>query len=181
MEQLSMILEDLSNLPEVELSPEYHLRCCRDGDEERWIKLISNVFGYASEAAESSWQEIIQSPYFQPEDVIFICCGSHVVATATARLRETDPTGTGYLHMVAADPAHKGKKLGAAVVAAVCRRLKYRGMLRVLLHTDDFRIPAISTYLKLGFRPVIKDIEMKNRWAELAKTLNMPLPDLAIE
>jgi len=173
-----MVLEDLNNMPEVELSPEYILRCYKDGDGERWINLISNVFGYTNEAAWNSWQEIVQSSYFQPEDVIFAYCNREAVATATARIREADPAGTGYLHMVAAEPLHKGKKLGTAVTVAVCRRLKDRGMSRVLLHTDDFRIPAIATYLKLGFRPVAHDAEMRDRWAEVAKSLEMPLPHL---
>jgi GNAT superfamily N-acetyltransferase len=174
LKQLSMVLDDLNNMPEVELPPEYILRCYKDGDGEHWINLISNVFGYTSEAAGNSWQEIVQSSYFQPEDVSFVYYDREAVATATARVREDDPSGMGYLHMVAAEPSHKGNNLGKAVVVAACRRLKEKGMTRVLLHTDDFRLPAIAIYLKLGFEPVMEDDEMKDRWAKIRETLRMP-------
>jgi mycothiol synthase len=70
----------------------------------------------------------------------------------------------GVLDWVAADPAHQGKGLGKVVTAAVVRLLAQRGYERIYLLTDDWRLPAIATYLSLGWEPYIYNQEMQERW-----------------
>jgi hypothetical protein len=36
------------------------------------------------------------------------------------------------------------------------------------LHTDDFRLPAIKTYLKLGFTPQVDSAEVADRWKKIS-------------
>ena len=50
----------------------------------------------------------------------------------------------------------------------------YTGCSYVDLTTDDFRLNAIIVYTKLGFRPVIDDDEMQQRWSALAEKLGRP-------
>ena len=71
---------------------------------------------------------------------------------------------TGSLQWVMTDPAHGGKGLGTAVVAAATRLLAEGGYRRVYLSTDDWRLPAISVYLKLGWKPLLFADGIEKRW-----------------
>jgi predicted dehydrogenase/GNAT superfamily N-acetyltransferase len=74
------------------------------------------------------------------------------------------------LEYVAGDPRHRGRGLGFAICAAVTRIVLSRGYRSMFLLTDDWRLPAIATYLRLGFEPHVQSSEMKVRWdAVLAK------------
>jgi mycothiol synthase len=75
-------------------------------------------------------------------------------AMATHNPCDLHPCG-GELGWVAAHPAHAGRGLGLAVCAAVVRRYLEMGYERIYLKTDDWRLPAIKVYLKLGFRPFL--------------------------
>ena len=41
------------------------------------------------------------------------------------------------------------------------------GFRHIGLSTDDFRVPAVKTYLRLGFRPWYYEDDMKDRWRAL--------------
>ena len=99
-----------------------------------------------------------------------------VVATAMANHNpnERHPFA-GELGWVAAHPAHAGKGLGMAVCGAVVNRLRRGGYSRIYLNTDDFRLPALKTYLKLGWQPFIFVPDMEQRWREIYTKLNWPM------
>jgi mycothiol synthase len=88
-----------------------------------------------------------------------------VVAAAMAVHRPTNlhPFG-GELSMVAGDSERRGKHLGLAVCAAVVARFLSAGYRRIYLWTDDWRLPAIKTYLRLGFEPLLYLDDMEERW-----------------
>src|SRR5690606_36526282 len=65
------------------------------------------------------------------------------------------------------DPRNRGKGLGKLVSVAVLNDLYERGFRRCMLRTDDFRLPAIKTYLDLGFVPDMKDDSHPERWAKV--------------
>ncbi len=86
------------------------------------------------------------------------------VATTAAVLH---PASEGYIHMVAALPACRGLGIGHAMLSRALADLSARGATHVTLTTDDFRLPAIKTYLDAGFRPVLwpdPDSDMRARW-----------------
>ena len=62
------------------------------------------------------------------------------------------------------DPAHTGKGLGTGVVSAATERLVAEGYGRAYLSTDDWRLSAISIYLKLGWKPLLFAPDMETRW-----------------
>jgi mycothiol synthase len=68
------------------------------------------------------------------------------------------------LHYLAVLPAHRGKHLGFMLAARVLVLLKGMGYTDAWLSTDDFRLPAIRTYLALGFDPVCTDKSHAERW-----------------
>ena len=79
----------------------------------------------------------------------------------------THKDGTGYVHMVKAKESERGRGLGHAMARYALRVFEERGLSRVILTTDDYRLPAIKTYLDAGFRPVIyhdPESDMAARW-----------------
>ncbi len=76
------------------------------------------------------------------------------VATAASRELPARFPGAGYLHWVGTDPTHGRRGLASALVTRVLRDFADRGDTAAVLETDDFRLPAIRTYLKFGFLPV---------------------------
>ena len=66
--------------------------------------------------------ELLDQPWFAPEDLCFAARGDEVAGTACALRQRDFDEGVGWLHMVVVDPAHRGKGLGRAVVLAVLHR-----------------------------------------------------------
>lgn len=114
----------------------------------------------------------------RPESVFVADEAGRLLGTATGYTHEPDGEKTGddggTLHMVSALPEAAGRGVGMAVCTAAVNWLIERGCTYVDLTTDDFRLNAIVIYTKLGFRPVIDDDEMHERWSALAEKLNRP-------
>jgi GNAT superfamily N-acetyltransferase len=98
------------------------------------------------------------------------------VAQVKPRLRY--PEG-GELGWLVADPVHAGRGLGTLVSALVTNRLADEGYEQAYLLTDDFRLPAISIYLKLGWQPNLFQDEMEGRWRAIFASLGQPFDPAA--
>ena len=61
---------------------------------------------------------------------------------------------------------------GPAGLTAALYALRDRGYTSALLSTDDYRIPAISLYLSLGFRPLFTHESHKERWRAVLKAIS---------
>lgn len=99
--------------------------------------------------------------------------GERVATVTTITHRDQ----TGYVHMVKAIQAERGKGLGQAVAQYALQIFERRGIDTIVLTTDDFRLPAIKTYLDAGFLPVVhgtKDSEINRRWDAVLQNLNYP-------
>jgi mycothiol synthase len=109
------------------------------------------------------------------EDGIFVLTeGEDYVATATDKwLAET---GVGYLHMVAVAPPYRGRGLGRCISLTALRHMRGRGCHQAVLDTDDFRLPAIRTYLSLGFMPEMLETDHADRWAAISAELDTARP-----
>jgi mycothiol synthase len=96
--------------------------------------------------------------------------GDKIIATASVRYHERFP-GAGYVHWVGVDPAQRGRRLGAVVMARVMRRFAADGRSFSILETDDFRLPAIASYLGQGFVPHYTDPDHEERWSKVFEQL----------
>ena len=90
-----------------------------------------------------------------------------VVAVASARHLPDHYPGVGYLHYVGADAAKAGRGLGGFVSLAVLKHFRDEGLEAAVLETDDFRLPAIRTYLKIGFVPEYRHEQDQARWSKI--------------
>jgi mycothiol synthase len=178
--QLQMVWpEQLLNAPPaVRLPPGYTLRIYRPGDEPQFYKVME-LAGWPAwdDARLQPWiVRILPAGWFM---AVHEASGA-IVATAMALHDHTawHPFG-GELGWVAADPAHAGKGLGMAVCSAVTARFIAAGYRNIHLYTEDWRLPALKTYLKLGYIPLLYTPEMPERWHAICERLRWPLaPDL---
>lgn len=168
--QLIMYKKQLIDLKDNIIPEGYILRCLQPGDEESWESIINASFKY-----ESNFQkEIANSPYFAPDRMYFIFHGNRAVATATAWYNAKWTIDIGYLHMVGLLPEYAGEGLGMQVSLAALHQMKREERKSAVLHTDDFRIPAIKTYLKLGFEPLLTHESHGARWKKIFCEINKP-------
>jgi len=99
-----------------------------------------------------------------------------VVATASVRYQPRFPD-SGYVHWVGVDPASRGRRLGTVVMEAVVRRFFADGYRSAVLETDDFRLPAITSYLGQGFIPQYADTDHEDRWSNVFSQLALARRD----
>lgn len=70
----------------------------------------------------------------------------------------------GEVGWVASHPTHRGHRLGAFVTVAVIGRLRALGYGQIHLFTEDYRLAALKTYLRLGFVPYLESPDLSDRW-----------------
>ncbi len=171
--QLLMKRRNLEGLDKPVLPRGYSLRTYQDGDDTHWANIISRAFRTECSATVFK-REIAEQRAFQPERVFFLLHRGQPVGTATAWFKPDFGPRSGYLHMVALLPEHTGKGLGRILSSAVLSFFKEHGLSCAFLHTDDERLPAIRTYLELGFEPVIETEDARRRWLEVFRELRRP-------
>lgn len=176
-EQLQMLWpEELLDVPPVVHVPDgYELRTFRTGDEDAYCRLMAaaGFEGWNTARLQEWLLRVIPDGLFLVESAA--ADKREIVATAMATHHPLDlhPFGGG-LGWVAGNPEHKGKGLGMTVCAAVTARFIRGGYRRIYLKTDDWRLPAIKIYLKLGYQPFLFLPDMETRWKDVCEKLDWP-------
>ncbi|MBR2373345.1 MAG: GNAT family N-acetyltransferase [Lentisphaeria bacterium] len=176
--QLRMTLDEehirQSTVPKI---PEgFMLRPFKPGDEEQYIKLM-HAAGF------EQWNmEIVQKIVAGAldEGIFFIeeKNSGRIAASAMANKLRTGGEAMGAeMGWVAVDPEFRGMHLSTIACIAVAERFHKAGYSRAYLTTDDFRLPALKTYLSLGWLPEIDSPAMKERWTAACKKLGIELPE----
>ncbi len=168
--QLVMYRAHLDDLPPLALPEGTMLRTFLDQDIGPWERIILESFKEKITFSES----VGDDPAYRPERVFFVCDADEPVATATAWFVAKWGWRTGYLHMVGALPAVAGRGLGYQVSLAALHWLRREGRDCCILQTDDFRVPALVTYVKLGFVPYLIHENQRDRWLRIFDTVARP-------
>ena len=178
--QLRMVRPNLEDLPKLQLPIGYDMRTYRKGDEIHWARIISDSFGGIERTAQDTQNEITGRDVFVANGFYFATHRGIPVGTACAWRQSIDEKDVGYVHMVGVVAEHTGHKLGKWVSLAVLHYFRDNGFKCSMLDTDDFRIPAIKTYLNLGFIPVYVEEGQAERWRDIFEKLELPHPSAAI-
>jgi len=160
--QLQMVRRGFDGLPEIEVPQGYGLRTYVPGDEAAWAEIMNT--GVGEWTVERVRENLTDKPQFLPDGLFFATYETHAVGSACAWRHDADEWKKGYLHMVCVLPEHRGKQLGHMVTLAALHWFRDHGFDEVWLSTDDHRIPAIKSYLRLGFEPHIPDGTFRARW-----------------
>lgn len=147
--------------------PGYVLRqLCKD-DEERYDDLFHLAFD-----DEGRYPEILSRTLDGGFFVVEHLASHELVASCLAMRGSSSPRhAEGQLGWLVTDPSHTRKGLGTIVSTCATNRLVAEGYSRPFLGTEDFRVRAISIYLKLGWRPFLSTGAMQSRWRKIYSCL----------
>jgi mycothiol synthase len=150
----------------------YSVRTFRDGDEQAFLSLMSCLDFDPWDEAKLAYNmnRIIPEGWFLATD-----SSRQIIATAMCMHNYSGRSPfTGDVGWVACHPDHRGKGLGRCLCARVTRRFLKAGYTAIQLHTEYYRLPAIKTYLNLGYVPSIASPEASALWECVCAHLNWP-------
>lgn len=156
--------------PAQPMTPGYVLRQYADSDRDAYVALL-HAADMGAIRLDYWEQHILPDGFFVVEhdgtrELVAACFAAH---RPTPRHRRAGNFG-----WLAVHPSHRGKQLGRAISAAVTARLIQGGYKRIYLETHDFRVPAIRTYLKLGWIPLLYHDVMHDRWKVVCAAADWP-------
>ena len=180
MSQLRMIRQNLEELSEIKIPKGYGIRTYKPGDEAHWARITNASFG-GKRSPEDARKEIMDRPQFVPEGLFFVIYQGKPVGTACAWRQSRDETEVGQLHMVGVVPEHQGHRLGELVSLCVLHFFKEHDFSMAWLGTDGHRLPALKTYLNLGFKPLYREDSHQERWKAVFEKLGVEMPEILWE
>jgi mycothiol synthase len=156
----------------------YRLRPYRPGDEEAWVELINAAFATEKRIFDpltlASFDNEFPTAHGESREWILFAereTDGALAGTTAAWEAEREGRRWGLIHWVAVDPAHRGHRLGEALVAAALHAIRARGHTEVYLNTDPALAAAVRVYERLGF---VQDEEPKRGGAEDSETGSEP-------
>lgn len=170
------------NVREYSLPHHFTVRPYRLEDRAAWIRLWRAGGLCLTDDDETEYQtnvmDLAQLGFEPLRDTILVCGGGGVpVATISAFIRTDEKElGSGYITQVSADPSVRGMGVGSAMLSIVMRRMYDIGCEKVILLTQDYRLPAIKSYLNQGFEPSLSGEGMAARWDAIYQNLGLPNP-----
>lgn len=169
--QLRMRFTRFDELVAPQPAPGYGLRSFRPGDEDAWVAILST--GGFNEWSRPRLDRMLadEIAIVPPAGVFFATRDDEPVGTACAMLHRGECGETAELAWVAVRPEHRGHGLGLQVCRAVLGFIRDLGHRYAFLLTDAPRLPAISTYLRLGFEPEMTDPSHPERWEAIRRAL----------
>ncbi len=138
---------------------------------EQWLDIMQ--YGLSDKREDASYykENMIDLPNYEEDKCFFIVHGGKAIATITVVCNPE--TKDALIHMVGSLPECRGKGVGNMLVAVADHVLKTTGMQTARLKTDDFRVPAIKTYLKIGFQPDLSTEDFVQRWDAIYKSIGL--------
>lgn len=138
----------------------FGIRAATTDDDQQLATVLTAAFDEKWDVARVR-KDLLEAP-----DVVrtwVITRGADIVGTASERSDQRYPQD-GYVHWVGVDPSATGAGLGMLITEACLVGFTQRGLTTAVLETDDFRQPAIRTYLRLGFLPEYRSDEERLGW-----------------
>jgi len=158
-----------ARLPELEFPEPYRLRAYETGDIPAWAALL-NASGDLGCWDEDKVRDELESSVVDGMQ-FFVVAGNQPVALASVNDKSIGGAPCWEIGWVATHPLHRGKGLGSLVTVAALRAARSLPPRPILLQTDDFRLAAIRTYLKVGFEPTFNHPSYPERWHLLFEQL----------
>ena len=158
-------------LPELTVAEGFVIRPLADSELDAYNELRASVGfpAWTPEYLEKFRSKVLKDALFVVEEK---ATGRLCASAAAEKTDMPERPELGVLGWVMTHPDYNGKRLGRSVSIAVMHRLYQEGYRTYSLLTDDFRVPAVSTYIKLGWQPWLYLEDMEGRWRKLAEILN---------
>lgn len=168
--QLFMRLPALGDLPPARsLSPGYTLRQAVPADYGQLAELLAEAYGDTWDAERVAGEFSLDNGV---EAIYLVVSPVGVAATASARYLPDRYPAAGYVHYVGVRVSERGRRLGEVVTRRVLGHFADAGLDQAVLETDDFRLPAVRTYLRLGFVPEPRAPGDAVRWSKVLRNVS---------
>ena len=168
--------QDLDDIQEIELPPEYHYENYTSGDRDIWIAIEKSAKEFAGrEEGEAAWDRYFAGHEKELENRMFFVSDSsgRKLATATAYydIHTGDDGGNGWLHWVAVHSDAQGLGLSKPLITHVLAHMKKLGYKKAVIPTQTYTWLACKLYLDLGFVPMKENAEKNKMGWRIIKTL----------
>ena len=177
--QLSMRFTAFGKLPEQCSMPSgYEIRPMKLDDQAAYGEIMNanqQLGGWTAERVRELFcghegQMILNGSYV----IMHSASGRAAAVTSTMAPTAKEPRFS--VGWVAVSPDHQGKNLAYQVCLAVMLYMKRSRIAETCLLTDDFRLPAVKTYIKLGFVPEHTHESHPERWKTVYEKLGLTMP-----
>lgn len=172
LSHLRMRRAALTDLPELTVPDGFTLRSLTVQELPELACLLSAAFPEIVWTPKRTHNALFEDLSVKETWAVVEEASENLVATASARFLPERFPEAGYLHWVGAHPTVHGKGLGRLVTLAVLHRFAAWSCTSAVLETQDFRLPAIQSYLRLGFVPEHYDETHAERWSAVQETLS---------
>jgi mycothiol synthase len=158
------------------LTPEYSLTTYKHSDAARIRELLESEWETID---DTGWQDYLDQ--ILPDGLFIISHKASGQAIATAGACHNPNPGRHYfpfggeLGYLMVHPLHRGRELGKIVSTMVVKRFLSAGYSNIRVGVQGFRLPAIRTYLAVGFVPFIYDDQLRARWERIFDALGKEL------
>ena len=135
-----------------------------DGIEE-WLDIVQ--YGLSEKKEDVSYynKAMRDVRWYEADKCFILLYKGAPAATVTVICNREEKNGC--IHMVAVKPEFRGRGFGTLLCDKAMFTLKSEGMVKAYLTTDDYRIPAIKSYLRAGFFPDKRNEEYERRWKDV--------------
>lgn len=165
----------LSQPPHVEVPHGYSLRTYREGEDRVVRDLLASDHWTISDAHWNDYKDRLL-----PKGLFLIIHTDTHVPVGTAGAVHNPRPGRYYfpfggeLGDLLVHPAHRRQGLGSTLAGAVVQRLLMAGYESIRVGVQGFRLPAIKTYLKVGFVPFLHQEGLASRWQRICDQIQWP-------
>lgn len=131
----------------------------------KWLDIVRYGLSEGRQDEDFYRKVMTANRNYREEHCFFVLEGERAVATLAVLCDYEKKEG--YIHMVACREDSRGKGYGTLLNRVAVRTLKREGMETACLTTDDWRIPAIKSYLRAGFLPDLSTEDFRTRWERI--------------
>ncbi len=171
----------LANLPALALPVGFLIRSLRVEEGAIWEAVMDQAFGNYE---PGDFQKVMVENYDYDPSRVFVMFDPVGTPCATAsawRQHYRWGEGVGYVLFVGVIPAQRGRGLGYQMVLHILHEFVRCGLTSAVLETEDDNLPALKTYLKLGFLPRLVHERQVARWQQIftaCRLAPLPLPTI---
>lgn len=143
------------------------------GALEAWLDIVRYMGQTEGKTGDREYYDNVMTSCdnYNEDMCYFLTVDAQPAATVTVICNYSEKKG--YVHMVCCKPQFRGRGFGHILNDVAVNALKREGMKTAHLTTDDWRIPAIKTYLKSGFKPDLdSEDDFKERWDKIYSIIN---------
>ena len=168
--QLRMTFDAFDSLPSVELHPGYIMTTLCETGVDAWTRVLNATGQLGDWDADRADSWLSGERRAIPEGTFIVTFDGRPAATCCT-IPPTTAERRAELGWLSVSPEHQGRGLGAQVCLAVLHFARRMGYAEIYLNTDDWRLPAVKTYLALGFEPEMAHESHPRRWITVYEKL----------